>query len=100
MSRSQIMSRIRSRGTGPEVRYQNDHPGAVVHPSWLPFNPDFAFDGKAVFVDSDFWHCTGRIDFVRLSGFWQEKLVKNLCRDLAREAFYGAQPEMDLIEVI
>lgn len=99
LSRSELMRRIKSRDTKPEVAFAAEHPEAVVHPAWLPFHPDFAESGKVVFIDSDFWHCTGRINFLRLSPFWQEKLVRNLCRDLAREAFYGAFDEMSLIEV-
>lgn len=91
LSRSQIMSRIKGRDTKPELEFAALNPSAVPQPRWLPFHPDFALGGKAVFVDGypNFWHCTGRIDLEKLSAFWQKKLVGNLCRDLAREAFYG-----------
>jgi G:T-mismatch repair DNA endonuclease (very short patch repair protein) len=101
MNRSELMSRIRSKWTKPEVRYQIEHPKAT-RGDWLPFRPDFLIGGdkgdksfRCVFIDGDFWHCLGPIKFASLSEFWQAKLVHNLCRDRSREAFYG-----DYLEVL
>ena len=92
LTRSEIMSRIRSKGTRQERGFQLKVPGAVPHPDWLPFRPDFLLPGirKAVFLDSDFWHLTGvkASSFDRMSDFWQAKLIRNYCRDLARDSFY------------
>lgn len=91
LTRSEIMSRIRSRGTRPELEFQRLHPSAVPHPDWLPYHPDFLLGGRVYYVDSGFWHLDGvrAGKFAAMSEFWQTKLVLNYCRDLAREAFYG-----------
>ncbi len=82
------MSRIKSKGTRPELDFQIANPEAIGHPPNFPFHPDFLLGGKVVFIDSDFWHCVGKINWTRLSEFWQDKLLRNLARDLSRESFY------------
>lgn len=89
--RSQVMSKIRSKNTKPELilrsalfkkgyRYR-------IHKKDLPGKPDIAFTKKkvAVFVHGCFWHyhkgCPeGRIPDTN-SKFWKEKLFKNVERD-------------------
>lgn len=86
--RSRLMSRIRSRWTGPEREFFAAHPGAVPHPR-LPFSPDFLLGGRPVFLDSDFWHCVlPERRYSRMKKFWREKLFRNLVRDCARDAFW------------
>ena len=86
--RREIMSRVRSRDTVPELllrravwkrggRYR-------LYRRDLPGTPDLVFPTPrvAVFVDSDFWH--GRIPEERLqkmSDYWQRKLRANRVRD-------------------
>ena len=88
--RSQIMSRIRSRGNeGTEermIKILRSH-GVV---GWrrgldLPGRPDFAFRSErvAVFVDGCFWHCCpihGRTPSTNRQ-YWQPKLERNKRRD-------------------
>lgn len=90
MNRSEIMSRIRSKETGPERRlrkalwvvglrgYRKNWPKVVG-------KPDLAWPGRriAVFVDGCFWHCCPthfRFPKTR-SNWWQEKLSKTIQRD-------------------
>lgn len=89
--RSEVMSRIRSKNTKPEIflrkelykqgfRYR-------IHKKELPGKPDIVF-GKyriAIFVHGCFWHyhkdCNeGRIPNTN-SKFWKEKLTKTIERD-------------------
>jgi DNA mismatch endonuclease (patch repair protein) len=89
--RSEIMARIRSKDTGPEREFQRLHPEAVPHPDWLPYRPDFLLGGRAVFVDSGFWHGgmpLGR--WAALPEWWKEKLFRNVVRDACRCAFYSS----------
>jgi G:T-mismatch repair DNA endonuclease (very short patch repair protein) len=86
------MSRIKSKWTKPEVQFLIDHASdasLVIHPDYLPFKPDFILGGEPVFIDGEFWHCQGKINWTKLSEFWQDKLLKNLARDLSREVFWG-----------
>ena len=86
--RSEIMTRIRGRWTGPERRFREEHPDAVPHPK-RPHSPDFLLDGKAVFVDSSFWHGYVSAErFERLPKFWREKLFRNVVRDECADAFW------------
>ena len=93
--RSEIMSRVRSRGNlATELRllalfrkwkitgWRRNHP--------VFGHPDFAFPGQrlAVFVDGCFWHgCPLHGTKPRTNrAFWQRKLARNLDRDrLVRE---------------
>jgi len=87
--RSEIMSRIRSKGTKVEdivfkelrkrkIYFQKHYKKAVG-------NPDIALPRKkkAVFIDGDFWHgyqiekLKGRLP----EGYWQEKIERNVIRD-------------------
>ena len=88
--RSEIMSAVRTRDTGPELlvrkllfaqgyRYR-------LHRKDLPGRPDIVFPGrrKAIFVHGCFWHghrCKkGRLPKSRLR-YWRPKIVANKKRD-------------------
>lgn len=89
--RSRLMSRIRSRGTGIERDFQREHPGAVPHPDFLPYHPDFLLGGEVVFLDSAFWHgFAPRKAYDGMDGFWRAKLFKNILRDAIASSFYEA----------
>ena len=96
LSRSEMMGRIRSKNTLPEIKTR-----AVVHAfgyrfrihvSDLPGKPDLANKSKhwAVFVHGCFWHAH---EGCRLASsprsnttYWAEKLARNRSRDVAHEA--------------
>lgn len=88
-TRSRMMSRIRGRDTGPEMRLRQalrraGHTGYRCHYTKVPGRPDVAFVGRriAVFVDGGFWH--GHPDyftFGKSGPRWDEKITKNLERD-------------------
>lgn len=91
--RSALMSRVRSKWTRQEIQFQQINPTAK-RGEWLPHRPDFTLDGKAVYLDSDFWHChIPRHTYEKMKTFWREKLFRNLVRDMVRDAFWQiAQP--------
>ena len=88
--RSEIMRRVRSRDTGPEMivrrlihsmgfRYR-------LHARHLPGTPDLVFANrrKAIFVHGCFWHghsCEGGELPASNSRYWQEKQKRNVFRD-------------------
>lgn len=87
--RSEVMSLIRSKGTGIEETFRrcldaNKLSGYVANPKMLS-NPDFIF-GKyeiAIFCDGDFWH--GK-DYIKIKKrlkkkFWRNKIETNIARD-------------------
>lgn len=86
--RSELMSRIRGKDTGPEqtirreLRRRRLH--FRTHTSDLPGRPDIVFRGArvAVFVDGDFWH-GWRFPLWqhKLSEKWREKIGANRTRD-------------------
>jgi DNA mismatch endonuclease (patch repair protein) len=88
--RSELMKRIRSKDTSPELtvrklvfslgyRYR-------LHGKNLPGKPDLVFPGrrKVIFVNGCFWHChnckEGRLPKSNLD-YWLPKLQRNRCRD-------------------
>lgn len=89
--RSDIMRRVRSKNTGPEMivrrllhalgyRYR-------LHVTGLPGKPDLVFPSKKkiIFVNGCFWHghlgCTkGQLPKSRLV-FWEQKIAGNILRD-------------------
>ncbi len=87
-TRSAVMSRIRGKGTKPEIiieaAFRAEELDFEMHARDLPGRPDFVFRGAmvAVFVDGDFWH--GR-DFgswrMKLSEKWETKIAANIARD-------------------
>ena len=89
--RSQIMAKVKSKDTRPELllrralwkrglRYR-------IHVSGLPGQPDIVFHREriAIFVDGAFWHGKKLSEerLSRMSGYWQEKIRKNVKRDQA-----------------
>ncbi len=86
--RSEIMSRIRSRDTGPEMKLRKILMGTHLrfHPSGITGNPDFAHKGEkvAVFIDGCFWHgCPEHFRMPKSNiGFWEEKITRNRRRDM------------------
>lgn len=90
-TRSQIMSRIRSRGNrSTEKRLRaalvsNSVSGWCMHPNNIPGTPDFFFPerGVAIFVDGCFWHgcpkCYRRPK--SRQDYWDNKLKRNIRRD-------------------
>lgn len=87
--RSEIMSRIRGKWTKQEKEFAEKNPDAIPHPRF-PFSPDFLLGGKALFLDSRFWHGYVKASkYYSMSEFWQEKLFRNIMRDLAADSFYG-----------
>lgn len=89
--RSAMMSRIRSKNTGPEMLVRRLlHKAGYryrLHVTTLPGKPDLVFIGrkKVIFIHGCFWHlhegCTnGRIPKSRVE-FWTEKLTRNRARD-------------------
>ena len=82
------MSKIRSKWTKPERRFQEEHPEAVPHPN-LPYSPDFLLDEKVIFLDSLFWHGHVPLErFAKLPEYWQEKLFRNIVRDECADTLY------------
>lgn len=89
--RSQIMSRIRGKGTKPEllVRSAAHRLGFRfrLHQKQLPGSPDLVFPGRktALFVHGCFWHRHQDCPhcYVPKSNilFWREKFKKNVLRD-------------------
>lgn len=88
LTRSETMSRIRSRNTKPEMllrravwrkggRYRLHYP--------LPGSPDMAFVRArvAIFVDGCFWHCCPLHCSMPSSSpeYWSKKLRRNQARD-------------------
>jgi DNA mismatch endonuclease (patch repair protein) len=89
--RSQIMSRIRSTDTQPEMQVRRLLHGLgyryALHRRDLPGVPDLVFPSrsKIVFVQGCFWHqhkgcIDGRIPKSRV-GYWRPKLLGNIERD-------------------
>lgn len=89
--RSEIMSRIRSSDTRPEMQIRRLLHGLgyryVLHKRDLPGVPDLVFPSrrKIVFVQGCFWHqhkgcADGRIPKSRVS-YWEPKLQRNVERD-------------------
>lgn len=87
-TRSAVMSRIRGKGTKPELaieaRLAATGMAFETHARDLPGRPDIVIrDARvAVFVDGDFWH--GR-EFdtwrLKLSEKWEAKIAANIARD-------------------
>ena len=93
--RSEIMSRVRAKGTRPEMavrrlvhslgyRYR-------LHSSQLPGRPDLVFAGrrKVIFVHGCFWHRHPHCHLARIPksriDFWRAKLDGNRQRDLLQQ---------------
>lgn len=86
LTRSQIMSRIRSKNTKPELALRRALMAAGLRGyrlHWGRFHADVAWPGLrvAVFVDGAFWH--GKLGKVpnTNSDFWAAKFARNSARD-------------------
>ncbi len=88
---SAVMSRIRAKHTGPELRVRQalrarGLTGYRLHHAQAPGRPDIAFVGRkvAVFVHGCFWHgcphCRPRRPTTHRA-FWNAKLDRNRARD-------------------
>jgi len=89
--RSALMSRIRGRNTGPEMKVRRIlHRMGYryrLHDPNLPGKPDLVFKGrkKVIFVNGCFWH--GHKDCARSKlpetnrEFWEKKIAANVKRD-------------------
>jgi len=89
--RSEIMARIRSKDTGPEIALRRKLFGAGLrfrkHYRTAGVNVDIAFPKRkvAVFVHGCFWHGHRKCGGWKLpksnSGFWRRKIKRNRDRD-------------------
>ncbi|MDE5832512.1 MAG: DNA mismatch endonuclease Vsr [Desulfovibrio sp.] len=89
--RSEMMSGVRSRNTGPEiiVRKWLHSQGYRfrLHRKDLPGTPDIVMPGRrlAIFVHGCFWHRHGNCRIAKIpltrTEWWQEKLGRNVARD-------------------
>ena len=89
--RSEIMARVRSKDTGPEMVVRRLVHGMGrryrLHAADLPGRPDLVFrsSGKAIFVHGCFWHRHANCALARLpksrTDFWPPKLEANRQRD-------------------
>ena len=92
LNRSQIMGRIRSKNTLPEVRTRSTvHALGLrfrVHVVDLPGKPDLANKTRrwAIFVNGCFWHSHEGCQLASKprsnTGYWSEKLARNCDRDI------------------
>lgn len=82
--RSEIMSRIRSRETAPELLFKRFLEETGVTFTYQPAifgKPDFLLKGNiVVFIDSKFWHGKGNVPHSNHE-YWIAKLEKNRRRD-------------------
>jgi DNA mismatch endonuclease, patch repair protein len=87
-ARSELMSRVRTRDTAPEMAIRRalwaiGVRGWRLHAKELPGRPDLVFRRMrlAVFVDGAFWH--GHPDHYKgqSGSFWDEKIARNRARD-------------------
>jgi DNA mismatch endonuclease (patch repair protein) len=86
--RSQLMKRVRTRDTEPEVALRHALWGVGVrgwrlHPKDVPGRPDLVFRRKrlAVFVDGAFWHGHPGHYWGQSGEFWDKKIARNRERD-------------------
>jgi len=92
MERSDIMRRVRSKNTKPELAVRRALRRAGyrfrLHAGNLPGKPDIFFPSKkaAIFVHGCWWHkhsCKrGRRRAVNNAGYWRKKIARNARRDV------------------
>lgn len=94
-SRSQLMARVRSKNTKPEIEVRSLLHGMGyrfrLHRKELPGKPDIVFTRrrKAIFIHGCFWHGHGcRIGKLPKSnlGFWRDKIERNRKRDAEKRS--------------
>lgn len=89
ITRSEIMSRVRSSNTGPEIAFASYARAMGIRATrllrGLPGRPDFTImDGRlAIHVDGCFWHgCRRHYRAPKTNAkFWREKVAMNMARD-------------------
>lgn len=96
LTRSQIMGRIRSKNTRPEVLTRSAVQALGIrfrnHVDDLPGKPDLANKTRqwAIFVHGCFWHshtgCRLASSPKSNTGYWSEKLARNRSRDAEKVA--------------
>lgn len=96
LSRSEIMSRVRSKNTSPEILVRSSfHKAGLrfrIHRKDLPGNPDIVFPSRriALFVNGCFWHGHEGCKRARIPAsrreYWEGKLRRNVARDAANYA--------------
>jgi DNA mismatch endonuclease (patch repair protein) len=85
--RSEVMSRIRSRGSKIEVKMLNALESNNIVFEYQPKlfgNPDFLVKPNVVvFCDSSFWHGRNwkKLRLQLMEGYWREHIGKNIKRD-------------------
>ncbi|MGD0820867.1 MAG: very short patch repair endonuclease [Desulfomonilia bacterium] len=94
--RSWVMSRIRGKGTSPEMKVRSlTHRLGYrfrLHRKDLPGKPDLVFPSrkKVIFVNGCFWHghdCPrGKRTPKANAGYWIDKIRKNIERDAKNQA--------------
>lgn len=92
ITRSENMSRIRSKDTLPEMTVRRAFWAAGLryhlHDKRLPGNPDLVFPGRrtVVFIHGCFWHCHEECGNFRIpktrTEWWTAKLGRNKTRDV------------------
>ena len=84
--RSEVMSKIRSRNTAPELFLRTALRGNYMRyqPKYILGSPDFGSKKHkiAIFVDGDFWHGYNwkKLGKVPPKKYWQKKIQKNIDR--------------------
>ena len=95
MTRSELMSRIKSKGNkSTELKYmkllrRDGITGWRRHEKVMGVRPDFVFRKikVAVFVDGCFWHaCPDHCETKRLTPYWRAKVLGNRKRDKLQTA--------------
>lgn len=94
-ARSELMSRIRAKDTGPELTFRKalwkaGLRGYRIHRKDLPGRPDIVFGRYrvAIFIHGCFWHACPKCDLPvpkTNSVFWKEKFERNKARDVRKE---------------
>lgn len=87
--RSEIMSKIRSKGTKAEILFESKLKENGIryktHSLEVEGKPDFIIEGRkiAIFIDGEFWH--GKLwkkkNKIPNSDYWKQKISKNIERD-------------------
>lgn len=106
MTRSEVMARVRSKDTNPELAVRRAVHAAGfrfrLHRKALPGSPDLVFTSRsiAVFVNGCFWHGHSCEDGKRPSTnieYWNRKIGRNVTRDKAN---YRALRKMNWMPLV
>lgn len=90
MTRSEVMARVRSKDTGPELVVRRAVHAAGfryrLHRKTLPGTPDLVFTraSVAVFINGCFWHghdCKEGVRPASNTDYWNAKIDRNITRD-------------------